>query len=321
MRRESVSRENVMALQRARLIAAAIEVVDEVGYQQLTVGKIVARSRVSRKTFYDAFEDREDCFCAAFDSVIDLARSRIEQAIPKRGDWRERLRAAVRELLRLMDAEPGLARLCVVDALGASEAALRRRARVLAELAGFLETGFSSDGGEETEEEPLYACALIGGVCSVVHERILTETERPLEELVGPAMYLITSVYVGRDEASKELELAKRMVPRRVVRAPRRSEDELNGLKIRLTYRTVRVLGVISAAPAASNREIAAEAGIVDQGQMSKLLHRLSGLGLVENRGNGQVRGGANAWYLTRLGANVLRTVHPAHGFSGNGRA
>lgn len=85
---------------------------------------------------------------------------------------------------------------------------------------------------------------------------------------------------------------------------------------MRITYRTVRVLMTIAADPGASNRRIAAEAGISDQGQVSKLLARLEHLGLIENRGEGPVKGAPNAWALTARGVQVQQaiTVHTAAG-------
>ena len=80
---------------------------------------------------------------------------------------------------------------------------------------------------------------------------------------------------------------------------------------MRLTYRTVRVLMVIGERPGASNREIAEGSGIVDQGQISKLLTRLARLNLVENVGEGQEKGAANAWHLTPRGAQVERATRP----------
>ena len=80
---------------------------------------------------------------------------------------------------------------------------------------------------------------------------------------------------------------------------------------MRLTYRTVRVLTVIAENPGASNREIAVGSGIADQGQISKLLNRLCRLQLIENRGDGQDRGAANAWQLTARGAAVERGTRP----------
>ena len=80
---------------------------------------------------------------------------------------------------------------------------------------------------------------------------------------------------------------------------------------MRLTYRTVRVLVVIGERPGASNREIADLSGVADQGQISKLLARLARLELVENTGEGQEKGGPNAWRLTPRGARVERATRP----------
>ncbi len=78
---------------------------------------------------------------------------------------------------------------------------------------------------------------------------------------------------------------------------------------MRITYRTVRVLMTIGSAPGASNREIAGEAGIADQGQVSKLLARLESLGLVRNGGGGHAKGAPNAWVLTPRGLEVERAI------------
>ncbi len=77
--------------------------------------------------------------------------------------------------------------------------------------------------------------------------------------------------------------------------------------QIRLTYRTARVLTAIAEYPGASNREVATRAGIVDQGQVSKLLGRLLRLGLIANTGDDTSRGAPNAWRLTELGERVER--------------
>jgi AcrR family transcriptional regulator len=80
----------------------------------------------------------------------------------------------------------------------------------------------------------------------------------------------------------------------------------------RVTYRTMRVLeaiGELSESHPPSNREVAARAGVADEGQISRLLRRLEGLGLIENAGRGRLRGEANAWRLTDWGVEVRRAV------------
>jgi DNA-binding MarR family transcriptional regulator len=81
--------------------------------------------------------------------------------------------------------------------------------------------------------------------------------------------------------------------------------DPLAGVPMRLTYRTALVLGCIADRPGASNRVIGDQAGVSDQGQISKLLARLERLGLAINTGDGHLRGEPNAWRLTPKGVRV----------------
>jgi hypothetical protein len=76
-----------------------------------------------------------------------------------------------------------------------------------------------------------------------------------------------------------------------------------------LGYRSSSALAAITAQPDAGNREVADAAGVSDEAQISKLLARLAGLSLVENTGEGQSKGAANAWSLTRKDREVLNAV------------
>ncbi|HVR04515.1 MAG TPA: hypothetical protein VMS02_00650 [Solirubrobacteraceae bacterium] len=78
---------------------------------------------------------------------------------------------------------------------------------------------------------------------------------------------------------------------------------------MRLTYRTARVLQGLARRPGASNRQVADDAGIVDQGQVSKLLARLERLGLLCNENAGQGRGERNRWRLTGRGELVTHSI------------
>src|SRR5438874_4109885 len=62
-----LSRDEVGAAQRTRLLLAVVEVVAERGYAGATVGDVLRRARISRQTFYENFSNKEDCFLAAFD--------------------------------------------------------------------------------------------------------------------------------------------------------------------------------------------------------------------------------------------------------------
>jgi predicted transcriptional regulator len=84
---------------------------------------------------------------------------------------------------------------------------------------------------------------------------------------------------------------------------------------IRITYRMARVLAAIASNPGASNLEVARNAGIRDEGQASKALKRLAGLGLIENAREGQTRAEGNAWRLTAGGEAVVGVIEAEKGW------
>ena len=308
-------RGQVSEIQRSRMLTAAAEAVEEVGYAGLTVAQVIARARVSRKTFYDLFEDREDCFLAVFDQAVDQISALVGEAYAREPGWREGMRAGVLAMLRFMDDEPGLARICVVEALGAGPRVLKRRTEVLAQLRVVVDEGRSSAGARvaraTTESPDVTAEGVIGAVFAVLHSRLLARSREPFTALLGPLMSMIVLPYLGARAASSELTRKPPPLPKRK-KPPRRAvKDPLEGLDMRLTYRTVRVLTFIGEHPGASNREIAEGAGIADQGQISKLLTRLERLQLVHNIGEGQIMGSSNEWYLTDRGGQVERATRP----------
>jgi AcrR family transcriptional regulator len=304
-------RGQVTEIQRGRMLAAAVDAVDDVGYAGMTVAQVIGRARVSRKTFYDVFSDREDCFLSVFEQALVQSGEVVSQAYAAEDNWRDGIRAGLACLLALMDDEPALTKLCVVEALAAGERVLERRTKAMDSLAQAVDRGRQAPGS--TLDPPsVTAEGIVGAIFQVIHSRVLDGSREPLFDLLGPLMSMIVLPYLGTRAAGREVGLATPRPGRRRPERPRTGKiDPLNGLKMRLTYRTVRVLMVVSERPGASNREIAEQSGIVDQGQISKLLGRLARLDLVENRGEGQEKGAANAWHLTARGAAVERATRP----------
>ena len=68
------SHEQIVEIQRSRLLAAAVAAVDELGYADTTVGDMTNRARVSRRTFYELFSNREECLAAVLEDVVALVR-------------------------------------------------------------------------------------------------------------------------------------------------------------------------------------------------------------------------------------------------------
>ena len=329
--RQRVGAAQVTEVQRTRMLAATVQVVGELGYEKMSVARVTARAGVSRRTFYDLFVDREACFFAAFTEMVERARALACEAAAGERDWRPRVRAGLAALLQFFAEEPLAGRVLVVDALKAGPAVLERRAGVVAELIAVVEGGRApvarasaagrraqARGGREIA--PLTAEGVVGAVLAVVHARLSAQDGgarsgasgeaasegRSLVELLNPLMAMIVRPYLGAAAAERELE---RPLPTGLHRRRRVPADPLGGLDMRLTYRTLRVLATIAAAPGASNRQVAEEAGVADQGQISKLLARLENLGLIHNAGVGHLKGEPNAWRLTSRGREVEQAV------------
>src|SRR3977135_679977 len=98
----AVGREKVSEIQRARVLAAMTEVAAERGAANVSVGHVVARSGVSRRTFYELFDDREDCFLAAFDDTLEHVAASVIAAYEAPGAWRTKIRAALTALLEAL---------------------------------------------------------------------------------------------------------------------------------------------------------------------------------------------------------------------------
>ena len=331
----AVGRSGVGEIQRARILTAMSEVVVERGAGVVTVADVVGRSGVSRRTFYELFSDREECFIAAYDRALTLAGERVIPAYSSKQRWRERVRAGLQALLLFLDSEPDLGYLCIVGSQAAGPRALERRAATTQTLIAAVHEG-ARETRAARRPERLTAEGVVGAILAILANRIAAPNRKPLLPLLNALMGMIVLPYQGQAAAERELRAPKQR-PRNNAR-PR--QDALRGLDMRLTYRTMRVLlaigelerppgerpttrakraralGSAAAGPAGrrapSNRQVAAAAGIADQGQISKLLARLQTLGLIENTGGDHAKGEPNAWHLTPKGQGVTETLREA---------
>jgi AcrR family transcriptional regulator/DNA-binding MarR family transcriptional regulator len=300
--REALERERVAEIQRARMLSAMVDLTREQGAERVTVAHVVARAGVSRRTFYEIFSDREACLLAALEDAIERIAGVVVPAYRAERAWGDRIRAGLTAMLEMFDAEPGAAALCVVDALGAGPSALERRAEVTDVLVGVIDRG-RRDAQAASPPNRVSAEGVVGAVLGVLYTRLREPDPKPLLALRGQLMSMIVLPYLGPEAAAAEL-VRRPPRPRRVPRAA----DPLKGLDMRLTYRTMRVLTAVAENPSLNNRRVAYEAGVADQGQISKLLARLESLGLLVNLGE-QGPGEANAWRLTERGRELEEAI------------
>jgi AcrR family transcriptional regulator len=313
-----LARVQLAQIQRSRILAAMFDAACERGAANVSVADVVERSGVSRRTFYELFEDREACFLAAFEQALALVGERVlpacaaQSRTQKGTGWRERIRAAVIALLGFLDEQPVAGRLLVAESLSGGPNTLARRAQVLAQLAAAVDAG-REQSAAAAALPPLTAEGLVGGALAVIHARIARADRTPLLELANQLSSMIVLPYLGQAVARRELE--RPVQPRAIdtrdasAAAPRPVADPFKDAGMRLTYRTVRVLLAVAEHPGASNRRLGELAGVTDQGQASKLLGRLRRIGLIVNDGLAPGQGAPNAWSLTASGRRLANSI------------
>jgi AcrR family transcriptional regulator len=182
----------VAADQRARLLDAMARAVVRKGYERTTVADVVERASVSRRTFYEQFADKEACFLAAYEALADALIADMAdsvRAVPA-GAWEDRLRAALVTYVDGLAADPELARLFLVDALGAGAKALQARRRVLGRFADQLKqlrAGAAEQDPRVAEVPDELLLGLVSGIDGLVAEHVQVHGAASLRRL-APAL-------------------------------------------------------------------------------------------------------------------------------------
>lgn len=180
-----IPRAVVHEVQRGRLLDAMADVIAEEGYLATTVHKVLTRARISRRTYYELFKDKEDCFLVAYDEiaeqVIESAKAacRDADASPER-----RIEAGVRSILELTEREPSVARMFIVEVLAAGNSAREQRSRTMERLSDLVADALVERGDDRVDAR-LHARVLIGGVHELVYDSLIRGRVENLTEVAG----------------------------------------------------------------------------------------------------------------------------------------
>jgi AcrR family transcriptional regulator len=154
--------------------------VAEKGYAAVTIDDLARAARISKRTFYDHFADKERCFLAAYEAAADHVYGHVAQAAaaaPGRS-WRDRLDAVIATYLKAMAAQPEMTRVFHVEIQAAGPQALELHLAVNRRYATLLQR-IVRDGGEARLPRTL-AVALLGGVNELVLHAAAEGTTRRL---------------------------------------------------------------------------------------------------------------------------------------------
>jgi AcrR family transcriptional regulator len=202
--RHGLPREFVSRNQYERLIAGLAEAVAENGYAGTTIAHITRHAAVSRRTFYEHFSSKDECFVAAYETVMVELRERVGEAFDQEEEWPLAIKAGIKAMLEFLAAEPHLARLSMVEALVAGPVVVERYDAAIQSLVPYFQAGRegrSADvlaGLSPTTEE-----ALVGGMVSLISRRIFADRAEELEALLPDLVEFTLTPYLGSAEAAR----------------------------------------------------------------------------------------------------------------------
>jgi AcrR family transcriptional regulator len=201
--RENLAEPLVAHSQRERILVAMAESCAEKGLAATTITDIVTPAGVSRATFYELFEDKDDCFQAAMELSLADAMGRIVDTFSVEKPWATLVRDAAAAFLDLLASRPAFARMALVEAPACGKRAFemyRSGKRV-------LETLLDLGREEEVEEDEIPSCAAraaIAGAESLIVGQILAGNAERLRELLPDVVYITLVPYLGQEEALRQ---------------------------------------------------------------------------------------------------------------------
>jgi AcrR family transcriptional regulator len=202
--RHGLPREFVAHNQRERLIAGIAEAIAENGYAGTTIAHITRHAAVSRRTFYEHFASKDECFVAAYDTVMTEMRERVGQAFEGGADWAHAVKDGIAAMLGFLAAEPNLARLCMVEALVAGPVVVERYDAAIQSFVPYFQTGREGRSAEVLSRlSPTTEEALVGGMMSLISRRIIAGKAAELEALLPDLVEFTLTPYLGSAEAVK----------------------------------------------------------------------------------------------------------------------
>jgi AcrR family transcriptional regulator len=192
--------EQVAESQRARILGAMRDLVAAHGFHDVPVASVIQHAGVSRKTFYELYSSKEECFVAIYEQEMERVLAPTLHAFEGSEPWVDRLRTALGVLLGTLATDPAAARICFVEVLAAGPLALERRARAYAALdplfappaAGSLDTPGQAAAAPPLAPTRAIVAGSVGYLTETLHREIGAGRTSELPKLRAQLMQTLT---------------------------------------------------------------------------------------------------------------------------------
>ena len=210
--RHKLDPQVVAASQHQRLLEAITELVAEKGYPDVTIGDIVARAGTAKRTFYDHFADKLQCFFAALDAITDNLVGSSARLFAVSGTVRERCEYALRGYLELLASMPNTAKVFYLEAIAAGPEAVARRHDVHLKCARNIValSRAASIEGEGRELSELHAVAVVGALHQMIYGQLHQHGPDSLVAISDDVVQLAVAFLTVRIPAARQLARRRR---------------------------------------------------------------------------------------------------------------
>jgi len=191
---------------RQLILEAMVRVVGRKGYRETSVADVIAEADVSRTTFYKHFEDKHECFLAAYDTVVERVVGEVIARCDGEREWLDRVRIGLGTIVEMFALDPALARTAVVEVSAAGADARALHWDALVRLTEFLDEGERLAGGRELPEN--IALMAAGAGSGLIFDELLTGRGERLPQLLPDLLFALLVPYIGPGAATEEMRKA-----------------------------------------------------------------------------------------------------------------
>jgi AcrR family transcriptional regulator len=203
--RHGLPREFVIRNQQTRIVDGMARAVARKGYAATVVADVLAEAGVSRRTFYEHYRSKEDCFLRAFDGIVDGIVRRVADVYAEPGPWPVRATRAIATFVDILYREPDLARMCVVEALSAGPEAVGRYERAVRRFEVFFDEAAELSPHRASLPDGL-APAVVAALVGVIYRALVADGADALPRLLPALVYIVLAPYLGAGAAREAAE-------------------------------------------------------------------------------------------------------------------
>jgi AcrR family transcriptional regulator len=197
--RHGLPRELVLENQRSRLISGMIATVAETGFGKTTVADVTGAARISRRTFYEFFDNKEGCYRAAYEASFEYLRQVVREAAGS-ARWPDSVGTGLEALLEALAPHQDLAYFFLISPTSVGDVIAARHHQAMRELVEALVAG-APDRADDGLLSDTRSEALAGGLARLTAMKVNAGKAGELPALLPDLVELFLRPFVGSEEA------------------------------------------------------------------------------------------------------------------------